>query len=155
MKLIRYRKPSLKTALGITKVKRSIAKATGIPTTKSGRKRKALNAVTGGAYGQYQRTRAAINRPIKHLRNPPTLMGIKTSKPAARRAKQSSSCLGCMVSIFTLLLALNAFTIVIFQLHRQSCRVEWSFGLLFSDGVLRGEVLMKIFFVGEIAKRLD
>lgn len=51
MKLIRYRKPSLKTALGITKVKRSIAKATGIPTTKSGRKRKALNAVTGGAYG--------------------------------------------------------------------------------------------------------
>lgn len=32
---------SLKRALGITNAKRKIAKATGIPTTKSGRKRKA------------------------------------------------------------------------------------------------------------------
>lgn len=31
---------SWKRALGITKVKRSIAKATGIPTTKAGRQRK-------------------------------------------------------------------------------------------------------------------
>ena len=75
MKLIRRRKPSLKTALGITKAKRRIAKATGIPTTKSGRKRKAMNALTGGAYGKYQRTRAAINRPYKMLKNPPTCMG--------------------------------------------------------------------------------
>ena len=36
-----FKKPSLKKALGITKAKRSFAKATGIPTTKSGRKKKA------------------------------------------------------------------------------------------------------------------
>ena len=54
MKLMRRRKPSLKTALGITKAKRRMAKATGIPTTKSGRKRKAMNALTGGAYGSWE-----------------------------------------------------------------------------------------------------
>lgn len=75
MKLIRYRKPSLNTALGITKAKRRIAKATGIPTTKAGRKRKALNTLTGGAYGQYQRTRAAINRPYKRMKHPASCMG--------------------------------------------------------------------------------
>jgi len=32
MKLFRYRKPSLNTLLGITKVKRSIRKATGLST---------------------------------------------------------------------------------------------------------------------------
>ena len=65
MKLIRKRRPSMKTALGITKAKRRIAKATGIPTTKSGRKRKALNTITGGGYGKYVKTRAAVNRPFK------------------------------------------------------------------------------------------
>ena len=79
MKLMRRRKPSLKTALGITKAKRRMAKATGIPTTKSGRKRKAMNALTGGAYGKYQRTRAAINRPLKYAKHPPTLMGCLIS----------------------------------------------------------------------------
>ena len=34
---------SWKRALGVTKVKRKIAKATGIPTTKAGRKRKEQN----------------------------------------------------------------------------------------------------------------
>ena len=42
---------SWKRATGVTKVKWKIAKATGIPTTKAGRKRKAQNtlwkAVTG------------------------------------------------------------------------------------------------------------
>ena len=75
MKLIRKRKPSMKTLLGVTKAKRRIAKATGIPTTKSGRKRKALNIMTNGAYGKYQRTRAAINRPYKTLKHPPSCMG--------------------------------------------------------------------------------
>jgi len=75
MKLIRRRKPSLKTALGITKAKRRIGKLTGIPTTKSGRKRKALNTLTGGAYGKHQRTRAAINRPRKIVKNPPSCLG--------------------------------------------------------------------------------
>lgn len=75
MKIMRRRKPSLKTALGITKAKRRLAKATGIPTTKQGRKRKALNTLTGGAYGKYTKTRAAINRPLKILKNPPTPMG--------------------------------------------------------------------------------
>ena len=65
----------MKTALGITKAKRRISKITGIPTTKSGRKRKALNAVTGGAYGKYQRTRAAINRSRKIVKNPPSCLG--------------------------------------------------------------------------------
>lgn len=75
MKIMRRRKPSLKTALGITKAKRRMAKATGIPTTKQGRKRKALNTLTGGAYGKYTKTRAAVNRPIKTLKHPPTPMG--------------------------------------------------------------------------------
>jgi hypothetical protein len=35
MKLFRYRKPSLKTLLGITRVKRSIKKATGISAIQS------------------------------------------------------------------------------------------------------------------------
>ena len=68
MKLIRRRRPSLKTALGITKVKRNIARTTGIPTTKSGRKRKLLNILTGGWYGRYERKRADINRPYKFLK---------------------------------------------------------------------------------------
>ena len=34
---------SWKRALGITNAKRKVAKATGIPTTKAGRKRKAQN----------------------------------------------------------------------------------------------------------------
>lgn len=75
MKLIRKRKPSMKTLLGVTKAKRKFAKATGIPTTKSGRKRKAMNAVTGGAYGKYQKTRAAINRPYKSVKHPASCMG--------------------------------------------------------------------------------
>lgn len=75
MKLFRYRKPSMKTALGITKAKRRIAKATGIPSTRSGRKRKALNALTGGAYGKYQRTRANLTRPYRAMKRPPSCMG--------------------------------------------------------------------------------
>lgn len=39
---------SWKRALGITKAKRKISKATGIPLTKSGRQRKIGKAVTGG-----------------------------------------------------------------------------------------------------------
>lgn len=37
---------SWKRACGITSVKRKIAKATGIPTTKAGRKRKRNNAIS-------------------------------------------------------------------------------------------------------------
>ena len=75
MKLMRRRKPSMKTMLGVTKAKRRIARATGIPATKSGRKRKAMNAVTGGAYGKYQRARAAVNRPYKTMKHPASCMG--------------------------------------------------------------------------------
>jgi hypothetical protein len=39
---------SLKRATGVTNAKRKIAKATGIPTTKSGRQRKAGKILTGG-----------------------------------------------------------------------------------------------------------
>lgn len=39
---------SAKRAFGVTKAKRKIAKATGIPTTKSGRQRKIGKAITGG-----------------------------------------------------------------------------------------------------------
>lgn len=39
---------SAKKAFGVTKAKRKIAKATGIPTTKSGRQRKAGKILTGG-----------------------------------------------------------------------------------------------------------
>ena len=75
IKLIRYRKPLIKTALDITKAKRVVSRATGIPTTKAGRKRKALNAVTGGAYRKAQRVRAAVNCPIKRAKHPATCLG--------------------------------------------------------------------------------
>ena len=39
---------SAKRAFGVTKAKRKIAKATGIPTTKSGRQRKLGRMITGG-----------------------------------------------------------------------------------------------------------
>lgn len=39
---------SWKRALGITNAKRKIAKATGIPTTRSGRQRKIGRMITGG-----------------------------------------------------------------------------------------------------------
>ena len=39
---------SWKRATGITKAKRKIAKATGIPTTKAGRQRKIGKIMTGG-----------------------------------------------------------------------------------------------------------
>lgn len=68
MNLKPRRRPSINSILGITQAKRRIAKATGIPTTKSGRKRKALNALTGGAYGKYERLRADVNRPFKFLK---------------------------------------------------------------------------------------
>ncbi len=76
MKIIRRRKPSIKTALGITKAKRTISRATGIPTTKSGIKRKAENVITGGAYGKYERTLAAVNRPFKYAKRPPSCLGF-------------------------------------------------------------------------------
>jgi len=41
---------SLRRALGITKLKRKIARATGIPTTKSGRQRK-FGALIGALVG--------------------------------------------------------------------------------------------------------
>ncbi len=43
---------SWKRALGITNVKRKIAKATGIPTTKAGRKRKAQNMLWNVVFGK-------------------------------------------------------------------------------------------------------
>lgn len=95
MKLFRYRKPSMKTALGITKAKRAVARATGIPTTKAGRKRKALNAVTGGAYGQAQRARAAVSRPIK-------------------RAKHPATCLGCIVWVLSVSVGICVLCLVLF-----------------------------------------
>ena len=96
MKLIRRRRPSWKTALGITKAKRNFARMTGIPTTKAGRKRKTLNMMTGGAYGRYQRTRAKVLRPFKYHKSP-------------------HSCLGCLVSLLLPVLlfgALIVFTVV-------------------------------------------
>lgn len=39
---------SMNRALGITKAKRKVAKYTGIPTSKSGRQKKAARALTGG-----------------------------------------------------------------------------------------------------------
>ena len=42
---------SWKRATGVTKVKSKVARATGIPTTKSGRKRKAQNTLWKAATG--------------------------------------------------------------------------------------------------------
>ena len=68
MKLTPRRRPSVNGILGITQAKRRIAKATGIPTTASGRKRKALNALTGGLFGKFLKTRADFNRPFKFFK---------------------------------------------------------------------------------------
>lgn len=46
---------SWKRALGITSAKRKIARATGIPTTKAGRKRKAQNMLWNAAFGKPKR----------------------------------------------------------------------------------------------------
>ena len=43
---------SLKRALGVTKLKRKVAKATGIPTTKSGIERKVGEALLGLLFGK-------------------------------------------------------------------------------------------------------
>lgn len=43
---------SWKRALGVTKAKRKIAKYTGIPTTRSGRKRKAQNMLGKAIFGK-------------------------------------------------------------------------------------------------------
>lgn len=43
---------SWKRAVGITDAKRKIARATGIPTTKSGRKRKAQNLLWKALFGK-------------------------------------------------------------------------------------------------------
>ena len=43
---------SWKRALGITKAKRKISKATGIPTTKAGRKRKAKSLLWKSIFGK-------------------------------------------------------------------------------------------------------
>lgn len=45
-----------------TAAKRSIARATGIPTTRSGRKRKALNALTGGNYRKMKETQTMLRK---------------------------------------------------------------------------------------------
>lgn len=42
---------SMKRAIGVSKVKTKISRATGIPTTKAGRKRKAQAVVTKAATG--------------------------------------------------------------------------------------------------------
>ena len=94
MKLFRTRKPSMKTILGITKAKRRVARATGIPATRSGRKRKALNTITGGAYGKYQRTRAKITRPYRYAKRPP-------------------SCMGCLVTVLAPILGLITLLILL------------------------------------------
>lgn len=43
---------SWKRALGVTSAKRKIAKATGIPTTKAGRKRKVQNTLWKAVFGK-------------------------------------------------------------------------------------------------------
>ena len=48
---------SWKRALGVTSAKRKIARATGIPTTKAGRKRKAQNMLWKGVFGKSKRKR--------------------------------------------------------------------------------------------------
>ncbi len=45
----------------VTKTKYAIAKETGIPTTRTGRRRKAYNAASDGLYGKYERERAKYN----------------------------------------------------------------------------------------------
>lgn len=48
---------SWKRALGITSAKRKIAKATGIPTTKAGRKRKAQSILWKSLFGSTKKKR--------------------------------------------------------------------------------------------------
>lgn len=48
---------SWKRAVGITSAKRKIARATGIPTTKAGRKRKAQNMLWKSIFGSSKKHR--------------------------------------------------------------------------------------------------
>lgn len=59
---MRRRRKGWSEILGISQAKRKWARKTGIPTTKQGWKRKALNTLTGGAYGRYERQRAKLHR---------------------------------------------------------------------------------------------
>lgn len=56
-----YTRKSINSVMGITRAKHNVSKMAGIPTTKSGRKRKALNTLTNGAYSDYKKTRADVN----------------------------------------------------------------------------------------------
>lgn len=96
-KIIRRRKVSLNSVLGVTKAKRDFARATGIPATKTGRKRKAINTLTGGAYGKYERMRADSNRPYKTV----------------KRAVKGSKSAGCLVwAVLLTLLAVSVFSVL-------------------------------------------
>jgi len=73
MKLFRYRKPSLKTLLGVTKVKRRIKKATGIS---------AIQSLSPSRVKQKIKYEGGYNKPIfKHTRElskgkVPSLLGL-------------------------------------------------------------------------------
>ena len=73
MKLFRYRKPSLKTLLGVTKLKRSIKKATGIS---------AIQSLSPSRVKQKIKYNIGYNKPIfKHTRElskgkVPSLLGL-------------------------------------------------------------------------------
>ena len=73
MKLFRYRKPSLKTLLGITRVKRRIKKATGIS---------AIQSLSPSRVKQKIKYNIGYNKPIlKHTRElsngkVPSLLGL-------------------------------------------------------------------------------
>lgn len=65
MKLFRYRKPSLNTILGITKVKRSIRKATGISTIERFTKPSRIKQSIKQRVGIYSPTMTVVRQTLK------------------------------------------------------------------------------------------
>lgn len=74
MKLFRYRKPSLKTALGITKVKRAIKKTTGISTVERFTKPSRIKQSFKQKVGLYSPTATLIRQTSRG--RIPTLFGL-------------------------------------------------------------------------------
>ena len=78
MKLFRYRKPSLNTLLGITKIKRRVRKVTGLSLIDRYTKPSRIKQSIKQKVGIYSPVMTLIRQSLKG--NIPTLLGLKKKK---------------------------------------------------------------------------
>jgi hypothetical protein len=78
MKLFRYRKPSLNTIIGLTKVKRSIRKVTGISTVERLTKPSRIKQSIKQKVGIYSPTMTVVRQTSKS--NTPSFFGLFNKK---------------------------------------------------------------------------